>query len=37
MKLIISIIVGIILMRKHGLIEMTLVSLVIWGSLSLIF
>lgn len=37
MKLIISVIMGIALTRKHGLVEMALVSLVILGILSLIF
>lgn len=36
MKLIISVIIGIALMSKHGLVEMALTSLVIWGILSLI-
>lgn len=37
MKLIISVIIGIVLMRKHGLVEMALASLLIWGILSMIF
>ena len=35
MKIIISIIAGTILMRKHGIIEIALVSLVIWSFIRL--
>ncbi len=36
MRLIIAIIAGVILMRKHGIAEMVLIALLIWGVLSLL-